>query len=118
MFIQTYRDEAPIRILVNGFAAAAEPGDTILSAIRRTEKHIQSICGGRDMCGTCRIAIAPDWLASLPPAGPRETRLLRVLKAGHPNHRLACQTVLSAAHDGLHCIPDPPPTRILQESPA
>jgi ferredoxin len=89
------------------------PGDTILSAMKAADKAIFSICGGRGMCGTCRVAVDAEWLDQLPPPAFSETRLLRVLKAGQANHRLACQTSLEARHDGLRFTPDPPPTRVL-----
>jgi ferredoxin len=102
-----------MRIHARGSEVPAEPGDTILSALKRAEKNIHSICGGRGMCGTCRVAVAAEWLDRLPPPLPAESRLLRVLKAGAPHHRLACQTILEAHHDGLAISPDPPPTKLL-----
>jgi len=102
-----------MRILANGHDVPVEAGDTILSAMKRAERFIHSICGGRGMCGTCRVAVAEEWLNLLPPPASSETRLLRVLKAGAPNHRLACQTMLTADHDGLAFTPDPPPSKIL-----
>jgi ferredoxin len=101
------------RLLAGGVQIAAEPGDTILSALKTAGKAIHSICGGRGMCGTCRVMVDADWLNLLPPPASTETRLLRVLKAAAPNHRLACQTVLDARHDGLRFAPDPPPTRVI-----
>jgi ferredoxin len=98
-----------------GVKIPAAPGDTVLAAMRTSGAFIQSICGGRGMCGTCRIAIAEDWLDKLPPPSPNETRLLRVLKAAAPNHRLACQTVLDEQLTGLNFYPDPPLTRILNK---
>jgi 2Fe-2S ferredoxin len=95
----------------------AAPGDSILSALRAAGKNVFSICGGRGMCGTCRVAIGDDWLDRLPPPSANETRLLRVLKAAARNHRLACQTLLDERHDGLSFTPDPPPTRnLIKES--
>jgi ferredoxin len=102
-----------LRLLAGGAAIPAVPGDTVLSAMRAAEQAIFSICGGRGMCGTCRIAVDAEWLDLLPPPAFSETRLLRVLKAGQANHRLACQTVLDARHDGMRFTPDPPPTRVL-----
>jgi ferredoxin len=96
-----------------GVDIAAEPGDSLLSAVRRSAKNIQSICGGRGMCGTCRVAVAPEWLNRLSPPAFAELRLLRVLKAGAENHRLACQIILDPAHNGLTVMPDPPPTKVL-----
>jgi ferredoxin len=101
-----------------GVTVTAEPGDTILSALRRAEKNIHSICGGRGMCGTCRVAVDADWLDLLPAPAFSETRLLKVLKAGGPNHRLACQIMLDTRHDGLSFYPDPPPSKILLQETA
>ncbi len=101
-------------IFADGIHVPAEPDDTVLSAMRRAERRIQSVCGGRAMCGTCRIAVAADWLDRLPPPLLQETRLLRILKAGAANHRLACQTILKPEHDGLAFAVDPPPTRSIQ----
>jgi ferredoxin len=102
-------------ILAGGRDVPAEPGDTILSALKRSEKNIHSICGGRGMCGTCRVAVAEDWLNLLPPPSSSETRLLRALKAAAPNHRLACQTVLDERHHGLQITPDTPPNRLINK---
>jgi 2Fe-2S ferredoxin len=104
-----------MRLRANGFSIDAAPGDSILSALRAAEKNIFSICGGRGMCGTCRVAIGDVWLDRLPPPAPNETRLLRALKNAAPNHRLACQTILDDTHDGLTFTPDPPPTRVLNK---
>jgi 2Fe-2S ferredoxin len=102
-------------ILAGGREVPAEPGDTILSALKRAEKNIFSICGGRGMCGTCRVAVDDEWFSRLPPPAFSETRLLRVLKAAAPNHRLACQTVLDESHHGLRITPDTPPNRIINK---
>ncbi len=83
--------------------------------MRAADAPIFSICGGRGMCGTCRISVAQDWLNRLSPPSPNETRLLRVLKAAAPNHRLACQTILNETMAGLCFDPDPPPSRILNK---
>ncbi len=105
-------------ILTHEISVAAEAGDSILAAMRRAEKNLQSICGGRGMCGTCRVAVDEEWLPMLAPPSLAETRLLRVLKAGMPNHRLACQIVLEDRHDGLRFEPAPPPTRVLLKETA
>jgi ferredoxin len=102
-----------LTLLAGGALIPAMPGDTILSAMKAANQAIFSVCGGRGMCGTCRVAVDPECLDLLPPPAFSETRLLRVLKAGQNNHRLACQTILDARHDGLRFTPDPPPTKIL-----
>jgi len=93
----------------------AVPGETILAAVRGAQRHIDSICGGRGMCGTCRVTVAEAFYNLLAPPAPHETRLLRVLKNPLPFHRLACQTVLDENHDGLRFTPDPPPSKILNK---
>jgi ferredoxin len=106
-------------LLASGTEVPAMPGDTILSAMKRAGHGINSVCGAHGMCGTCRVAIDCDWLALLPPPAKSELRLLRVLKAGAPNHRLACQTVLDERHHGLRFTLDTPPTRAnLKEFPS
>jgi ferredoxin len=102
-----------LRLLAGGILVPAMPGDTILSAMCAAGEKMFSICGGRGMCGTCRVAVDKEWLDLLPEPAFSETRLLRVLKAGEQNHRLACQIVLDARHDGLRFTQDPPPTRVL-----
>ena len=57
----------------------AECGETLLAALMRAETGIRHICGGRCACGTCRIAIAPDWIGRLPAPSRNEARLLGVL---------------------------------------
>jgi 2Fe-2S ferredoxin len=104
-----------IIIFPNGGAAEAVPGDTILSAMKRGAGTILSVCGGRGMCGTCRVAIEAPWQDRLTPPAPPEARLLGVLKARQSNHRLACQVVLDAGHDGLRFVLCPPPTRQPQQ---
>jgi 2Fe-2S ferredoxin len=96
-------------LLAGGVELPAETGDTILAAMKRADRNIHTICGGRGICGTCRVAIDEAWLPLLTPPTKGETRLLRVLKAGAANHRLACQTVLDARHHGLEFTPDTPP---------
>lgn len=104
-----------INIFANDIAAGANPGESLLSALRNAGRFIQSVCGGRGMCGTCRVAIDPDWIDRLDEPALSESRLLNVLKAGRPNHRLACQTRLERRHDGLRVTIDPPPSKILNK---
>jgi ferredoxin len=99
--------------LAGGSEIPAMPGESILSAMRAAGQHIFSVCGGRGMCGTCRVAVDGKFFDLLPAPKLAETRLLHVLKAGAPHHRLACQTILNASHDGLVFNPDPPPSKML-----
>lgn len=94
-----------------GDAIAAESGETLLAALRRAATAIRSICGGRCACGTCRIAVAEDWVARLPEPSRNEARLLRALPGARPDHRLACQITLGAETEGLSFRLDTPPSR-------
>jgi ferredoxin len=82
-------------------AILAEPGDTLLVALRRAETGIRSICGGRCACGTCRVAVEPEWVGRMPAASRNEARLLAVLPGALPAHRLACQITLDEQTDGI-----------------
>jgi 2Fe-2S ferredoxin len=76
-------------------------GETLLAALLRAETGIRHICGGRCACGTCRIALEPDWATLLPAPSRNEARLLGVLPGALPAHRLACQITLDAQTNGL-----------------
>jgi ferredoxin len=89
----------------------AECGETLLAALMRAETGIRHICGGRCACGTCRIALEPDWLGRLPAPSRNEARLLSVLAGASPAHRLACQITLDAQTEGLAFRLDTPVSR-------
>ena len=91
----------PDDVLTVRLGEAAEPGDTLLAALRRAGTPIRHICGGRGACGTCRIAVEPEWGQRLPAPTRNEARLLAVLPGAAPAHRLACQITLDRQTDGL-----------------
>lgn len=76
-------------------------GETLLVALKRAGMPLLAVCGGRAACGTCLIAIAPDWLSRLPPQSRVERNLLGAIGEGEEGDRLACQITLAAGHDGL-----------------
>ena len=83
----------------SGLRTVAAPGETVFDVARRVGVDIQSICGGRGLCGRCQItlstgshakfAITADE-AHLSPSGEAEARATRrgVLR---PGRRLACR---------------------------
>jgi len=99
-------DTATAIALMASFAGLARPveariGETLLVALKRAGMPLLAVCGGRAACGTCLIAIAPEWLPRLPPQGRVERNLLGAIGEGEEGERLACQIILAAEHDGL-----------------
>ena len=100
------RDGSLLRLFIQGTDGVNVPlyspeGTTLLHTLRQSGAHQVGICGGRSSCGTCRVAIAADWNAVLPPPTRSERRLLAVLPAPAETHRLACQVRLTRAHADL-----------------
>ncbi len=82
----------------SGRRVRVSPGTTLLDAARQVGVEIESICGGEQVCGKCRVLVEEgsfpkDGIASgmshLSPVEERETRFLR-RKGTPPNARLAC----------------------------
>lgn len=80
---------------------AARQGDTLLAALKRAGLPIQSVCGGRAACGCCKLTVAADWIARLPPPNRPEGRLLAFLPDTRADERLACQITLTNLLEGL-----------------
>lgn len=83
----------------SGLRAVARPGETVLEVAHRAGVDLQSICGGRGLCGRCQIEVASGThakfaitagAAHLSAPGEAEARATRrgVLHAGR---RLACR---------------------------
>ncbi len=81
-------------------AVAGTAGEALLFALKRAGVPMQSVCGGKGACGTCRVRIAPEWRDRLPPPAKRETRLLQFIGA-EEGDRLSCQILLAANLGGL-----------------
>ena len=66
-------------------------GSTVLAAVRAAGLELVSVCGGRGLCGSCRVTA---WGGLEPPTGQeRELLTAAELAAGA---RLACQAAVSA----------------------
>ncbi|OHE59360.1 MAG: hypothetical protein A2Z99_15195 [Treponema sp. GWB1_62_6] len=79
---------AVIRIKGAGMSAVASPAISILNALVREGVKIRHDCGGKAVCGTCRIRVDG---AGLSPVGERERIRLDAVGAA-PGERLACQS--------------------------
>lgn len=77
--------------------ALASPVVSVLNALVREGSRIRHDCGGKALCGTCRIRAAgasgkPDGpIGGLSPIGERERVRLEAVGAA-PGERLACQS--------------------------
>jgi CDP-4-dehydro-6-deoxyglucose reductase, E3 len=105
-------DLPSISLLVNFRGAIrlvrAAQGASLLSALQAACVPILSVCGGKAVCGACKISLMPEWADKLPPPQKREQRLLAHLKAV-PGERLSCQITLTAELAGIEvCDPIDP----------
>ena len=101
-----------ILLLAGGATVAAEPGDSVLSAMLRAGEKIQTVCKGKGICGACRILVDDEFFSRLNPPSTSETRMLKFLRSREENqeevnHRLACQIILEDSLSGLRFTPDP-----------
>ncbi len=101
-----------ILLLAGGAKVAAEPGDSILSAMLRAGEKIQTVCKGKGICGACRVWVDDAYFNRLNPPSTSETRMLKFLRSREENqteanHRLACQIILEESLSGLRFTPDP-----------
>jgi ferredoxin len=86
----------------------AAEGGALVWVLKGAGVPLPAVCGGKGVCGTCKISLMPEWAAKLPPPQKREQRLLAHLKAV-PGERLSCQITLTAELDGIEvCAPDSP----------
>lgn len=81
------------RLSVRGKRSAAvetTPAVSLLNSLVKEGIPIRHDCGGKALCGTCRIRILAGE-RSLNPVGDRERTRLEAVGAG-PGERLACQS--------------------------
>lgn len=86
----------------------ADEGDKLVVVLKNAGVPLPAVCGGKGVCGTCKISLVREWADKLPPPEKREQRLLAHLKAV-PGERLSCQITLTAELDGIEvCAPIAP----------
>ena len=90
-------------------------GDTLAVVLKNAGVPLPGVCGGKGVCGTCKISLMREWADKLPPPQKREQRLLAHLKAG-PGERLSCQITLTAELDGIEVRAPNHPTPEGEES--
>lgn len=84
-----------VRVVVQpiGRRVDVESGTAVLAAVRAAGAELVSVCGGRGLCGTCRV-LAPGGGLTPPTEQERELLSPAELSAGV---RLACQAAVVAA---------------------
>jgi uncharacterized 2Fe-2S/4Fe-4S cluster protein (DUF4445 family) len=75
-----------VRFEPSGIVAEAKVGETILEVARRADVPIESICGGRGICGRCQVQLLSD----LTQATKEDLKLLGKKKV-EAGLRLACR---------------------------
>ncbi len=78
----------------SGRCTQVEPGKNILDAAREVGESIESVCGGKQTCGKCRVKVS----GPVSPFSPQEKRFITD-KEKEKGYRLACATqVLGNIH--------------------
>lgn len=78
----------------------AAEGSKLVVVLKNAGVPLPAVCGGKGVCGTCKISLMREWADKLPPPEKREQRLLIHLKAV-AGERLSCQITLTAELDGI-----------------
>jgi 2Fe-2S ferredoxin len=80
----------------------AEPGMSVMIAMRDNDLPVLAACGGFCACATCHVYIQGRWSAQLPEAEEDELELLaESLHYKEGRSRLSCQIRLTEGLDGL-----------------
>lgn len=78
-----------VRFEPSGIVAEAKVGETVLEVARRADVQIESICGGRGICGRCRVQL----LSGSTEPTKEDLRLLGKRKV-QSGSRLACRQIV------------------------
>lgn len=77
-------------------------GESVMQgAVNNGIEGIEAVCGGNCYCGTCRVYVAPEWSHQAGAKNEFENSLLESIDDTDPAMRLACQIVVTEAHEGL-----------------
>ena len=95
--------EAKIVFTPSGKRGTFALGTSVLDAARSLGVDVDSVCGGRAMCGRCQVNVAEGEFAKhaitsrgehLSPLGEVETRFAKRRRSFKPGRRLSCQATI------------------------
>lgn len=90
--------------------AQAIAGARLLDVAQACGQPLEGTCDGQMACSTCHVVVSPEQFGWLAPASDDEEALLDITRHASRTSRLACQVVLTTAHDGL-TVRIPPESR-------
>jgi 2Fe-2S ferredoxin len=93
--------EIRVRLRAKTRALDAVEGWSLLEILKAHRLPVPGTCGGHLECGSCRIEIAQEWSARLPPPADDERALAAGLPGATALSRLACQVIFEEGLDGL-----------------
>ena len=90
-------------------AVSTNLAESILTSVLKAGRSIRHDCGGKALCGTCRVRVLVG-AGALSPCSDRERARLSAAGAG-PEERLACQThaARDAEIEAVLSLEDPGP---------
>lgn len=63
---------------------------------------IYAECGGQQMCATCHVYVAEDFLETMPAVSVDEDEMLEATASDRlPNSRLSCAIIIKPEHESL-----------------
>ena len=81
---------------------ASEGSSLMQTAVANGVTGIVAECGGAQMCATCHVYVAEEWVDKLEPMQATEDAMLETTACERkPNSRLSCQIRMSPELDGL-----------------
>ncbi len=86
----------------NDHNIAANPGLSLMEAIRSNIGEIEAICGGCRSCATCHVYVDERYSARIPPITEEEDDILENSDHRRPMSRLSCQIPVSNELIGMH----------------
>jgi uncharacterized 2Fe-2S/4Fe-4S cluster protein (DUF4445 family) len=86
--------DAKIVFMPSGRRGVFSHGTALLDAARSIGVDVDSVCGGRGLCGRCRVVAIHSRAEHLSPVGEAEKRFSERRRVLEANHRLSCQALI------------------------